>query len=405
MTMKHILFLALLAAALFPLQAQDAKPSAPVAGTKILPGDWNPKQAADKVMPGLVNVCAPQVKGAHDSDLVVLNDRAYVVYMANDERSGENAEWPFIYDALSIVNLKTLAVEKIIPFAASRRAYENETLPTGACFVPRLLRKDSHTLRCFFASEQPGQRQAQTWFLDFDVERAAFDAKIHKAKLKTQQGVCEMQPETFHHDAVASGFTRPLRDYGLYQIDSFKEFDGRTYCVLNNFASGQNALAVLNGTFDTFEVLGHFNEPQTMKLTEAAMNRLPDGSWLAICRQEGGNHNYTFARSQDGRSWSANEHRDLVPNGTSSKPTFNRFKGVYYLGWQEATKIHGVNRSVFNIEVSTDGMNWERKYRFETEKSFQYPVFREHESSIYLTVTQGDTSDSRKERIMFGRLE
>jgi len=174
---------------------------------------------------------------------------------------------------------------------------------------------------------------------------------------------------------------------------------------VNNYITGQNGLAVLNDSFDTFEILGQFNEPQTMKLSEAAVNRLPDGTWLAICRQEGGNRNYTFTQSKDGRSWSTNEFRDVVSHGASSKPSFNRFKGVYYLGWQDATKISGVGRSVFNVEVSRDGVTWERKYRFETERSFQYPVFREHDGAVWLTVTQGDSDSSRKERIMFGRFE
>ena len=70
---------------------------------------------------------------------------------------------------------------------------------------------------------------------------------------------------------------------------------------------------------------------------------------MAICRQDGGNGNYTFTTSRDGKSWTAHEHRDFVSNGSSSKPTFDRFGGVYYLGWQEATQINGVSRSVFNI--------------------------------------------------------
>ena len=35
----------------------------------------------------------------------------------------------------------------------------------------------------------------------------------------------------------------------------------------------------------------------------------------------------------------------------------------------------------------------------------QYPSFHQYKGAIYLTVTQGDHSDSRKERIMFGKLE
>jgi hypothetical protein len=94
-----------------------------------------------------------------------------------------------------------------------------------------------------------------------------------------------------------------------------------------------------------------------------------------------------------------------VPNGTNSKPTFDRFGGAYYLGWQENTHIQGVRRSVFNVDISRDGKTWERKYRFETPKSFQYPTFHEHDGVIWLSVTQGDSSPSRKERIMFGKLE
>jgi hypothetical protein len=91
--------------------------------------------------------------------------------------------------------------------------------------------------------------------------------------------------------------------------------------------------------------------------------------------------------------------------GAASKPTFDKFHGVYYLGWQERTQIDKVSRSVFNIDVSTDGKHWERKYRFETTKSFQYPTFVESNGQVWLSVTQGDSDPSRKERIMFGRLE
>jgi len=377
----------------------------PAPATKILPPGWDPKRAADKVMAGLVKVSPPQVKGAHDSDFVIVRDNAYIVYIANDIQPGENPQWPFCYAAMSVVCLNSRRVEKFIPFARSGQVYENETLPPGACFVPRLLREDDRTLRCYFASESPGKRQSQMWFTDFDTQRAAFENRIHRARLKTSKGVFDMQPQVLCADAAVHGFRRDPMDYGLYAIDSFKVFDAKTYAVLNNYPLGQNALSVLNEGRDTFEVLGHYNEPQTLKLSESSVNRLPDGSWLAISRQEGGNRNYAFSRSKDGRHWSANEFRRLVPNGTSSKPTFDRFHGVYYLGWQEATQVNGVPRSVFNIDVSADGTQWERKYQFETEKSFQYPTFRDHQDSIYLTVTQGDLSKSRKERIMFGMLE
>ncbi len=371
----------------------------------LLPPGWDAKMAADQVLRGLVNVCEPTVKGAHDAEMAIVKERAYIVSELNDEQAGESADWPSIYVALSIVNLQTLAVEKVMPFARGGQVFGNETLSAGACFVPRILRKDDRTLRCYFASEQPGKRQAQTWYIDFDTERAAFENRIYRAKIRTAEGLFDMQPQVLYRDAAARGFAGKPFDFGLYIFDSFKAFDGKTYVALNNYPGGQNALAVLNEGLDTFEVLGHYNGAAAMKLTESAVNRLPDGTWLAICRQEGGTRNYVFAQSPDGRTWTAGEPRNVVRLGTSSKPTFDRIGGVYYLGWQEATGPGAVSRSVFNVEVSRDGTNWERKYRFVTDKSFQYPTFREHAGKVYLTVTQGDSSPSRKERIMFGRLE
>ena len=378
---------------------------APAAEAKLLPPNWNAKEAGDRVLAGLVNVSAPEVKGAHDAEMALVNGRAYIVAEANDVKPGEAPSWPYIYATLSVVNVKTLAVEQRLLVARGGQAFANETLPPGACFVPRVLRRDARTLRCFFTSEEPGQRQSQVWFRDFDVERGAFADTIHRAQLKTAAGTFAMQPKPFYDDAVKHGFQREAKDYGLYLFDPIKVFEGRHYAVINNYAAGQNALATVNAALDTFEIIGHFNEPGTLKLTESAVNRLPDGTWMAICRQEAGNQNYTFTTSRDGVRWTTNEHRASVTNGAASRPTFDRFRDVYYLGWQERTRIAGVSRSVFNLDVSRDGANWERKYRFETVKSFQYPTFREYEGTIYLSVTQGDTDASRKERIMFGRLE
>ena len=391
--------------ALAPAGNQLPKPRPADAGTKLLPPAWNAKQAAEHVLAGLTKVTAPQVKGAHDSSMVIVDDRAYIVSIANEVQPGESAEWTFCYVSLSVVNIKTRTVEQILPVARSEQVFENETLPRGACFVPRIIKKDERTLRCFFASEAPKIRQAQVWYTDFDMERSAFENRIHRAKIKTAAGTFPMQPQPFYDDAVAHGFTHPSWDYGLYVFDPIKVFDGRHYAALNNYAAGQNALAILNADMDTFEVLGHYNEPQNLKLTESAVNRLLDGTWLAICRQEGGNRNYVFTTSRDGRSWTRGEYRDFVSCGTSSKPTFDRFHDIYFLGWQEATQIEHVNRSVFNVDVSRDGKNWERKYRFETTKSFQYPTFHEYGGNIWLCVTQGDFSPERKERIMFGKLE
>ncbi len=75
-------------------------------------------------------------------------------------------------------------------------------------------------------------------------------------------------------------------------------------------------------------------------------------------------------------------------------------------GWYECdTQIDGVSRSVFNLDVSRDGKTLQRKHRLETEKSYQYPTFRERRDAIYPTDAQGNDSPIRKETILFGRLE
>ncbi len=371
--------------------------------SQLVPAGWDPALAGDVVMQRLVTVTAPRVKGAHDAEFVCVGDRAYIVAEVNDVRPGEGGGWPEIYCAMSIVNLRTLAVERVITFAHGEQAFENVTLPRGACFVPRILAKDQRTLRCYFAIEHPGKGQAQTWFRDFDIASGTFEKQIHKACLKTTAGTFPMQPRYFHADAVAQGFTKPAKDYGLYLFDSFKQFDGRTYVAINNFPGKQNALALVHDDLATFEILGHYNEPQSEQLSESAVNRLPDGTWMAICRNDAGN--YHFSTSADGETWTAGREMLYVPNGANAKPTFDRFGGIYYLGWQEKTRFQGVGRSVFNVDISRDGKTWDRKYRFETPKSFQYPTFHEHAGVIWLSVTQGDSSPSRKERIMFGRLE
>ncbi len=374
-----------------------------LAGPSLLPAGWDPSLAGDAVLRRLVTVTAPQVKGAHDAEFVCVGDRAYIVAEVNDMRGGESAAWPEIYSSLSIASLDPPALEEVIPFARSEQVFRNETLPKGACFVPRIIRRDDDTLRCYFASEQPGHRQAQTWYRDFDLRTRTFADTIHAAKLVTAAGVVAMEPRHFHADAAARGFGKPPRDFGLYLFDSFKTFEGVTYVALNNFPGQQNALARVCDDLATFEILGHYNEPQAAALSESAVNRLPDGTWMAICRNDRGN--YLFTTSVDGRTWTPGKELPFVSNGANSKPTFDRFGDTYYLGWQEATRINGVGRSVFNIDVSRDGTTWQRKYRFETPQSFQYPTFHEHEGTIWLTVTQGDHDASRKERIMFGRLE
>lgn len=376
-----------------------------MANSRILPRNWDAKAAADSVLQNVVSVTAPEVRGAHDAEMTVVGNHAYIVAEVNDEDEGESASRPEIYSALSIVNLETLQVEQVIPFARGGQHFDNETLDRGACFVPRIVEMDARTLRCFFSLQLPGRQQAQTWYIDFDLSSRRFASRIHRAKLVTASGVYPMQPRYFHQDAASRGFAKPALDFGLYIFDSFKVFDGRTYVVINNFPGKQNALAAVNDELDTFEIVGHYNEPQGADLSESAVNRLPDGTWVAICRQDGGDGRYLFATSFDGREWSPATPRPFVPVGEPSKPTFDRFDDLYYLGWQDSQRVNGVRRSILNLDVSRDGVHWERKYRFESSRSFQYPTFRRNNGVTYLTATQGDPGVGGKTHIVFGELE
>jgi len=371
-----------------------------VAAQRLVPEGWEPALAGDLVMERLLRVSAPQVKGAHDAEFVCVGERAYIVEHDNDVQPGHGAG-AAMYCVLTVVNLKTFTVEKTHLLSKAGQVYSNTTLSNSQVFVPRIIRKDENTLRTYFCS-QPSKEQAVTWYRDFDLRTQRFEDGIEKAKLKTAAGVFDMEPRFFHADAAAQGFTRaPVRD-GLFIFDSFKEFDGRRYVALNNFPGKQNALAILHDDFKTFEVIGHYNEPQSEQLSESAVNRLPDGTWMAICRNDAGN--YHFTTSKDGKTWTVGKPLPFVPNGLNSKPTFDKFGGVYYLGWQENTRINNCSRSVFNVDISRDGKTWERKYRFETPESFQYPTFHEFEGAVWLSVTQSDHKGTT-DRIMFGRLE
>jgi hypothetical protein len=388
---------ALLLAPVAGLLAADApKPLPNALPASIRP---NPKEAADKVIEGLIKVTAPEVKGAHGSKLTLIGDRAYVATLADNSAAGETHERATIYAALSIVDLKTMRVEKFLKTAESGQAFTNETLPRGACYASGTLPLNERTLRCFFCSEQPGRGQSQMYYRDFDLRTQTFADDVQRLKLKTPSGFFDLQPQHLHADAIRHGFKQPAKDYSLELLDAFKQFDGRTYAVLNSYINRLNALTVFNEAGDTLELVGHYNEPQTQRLCESAVNRLPDGTWMAICRSDVGN--YHFTTSKDGKTWSIAQERPTVSNGSSSKPTFDKFSGVYYLGWQEKTKIQGVSRSVFNVDVSLDGVKWERKYRFESADTFQYPAFAEHNGAVWLTVSQGIVPN----RIMFGKLE
>lgn len=363
---------------------------------------WNPKVRAQEILARMTRVTADNVKGAHDAQMVIAGGKAYIVYEANDVRPGESGEWPYVYSAMSIVDIRENKLLSVLEVARSGQVYTNETLKPGACFVPRILIKDPTTLRVFFASMEPGVRQDETWYIDFDLKTETFSSCIYRLKLETKLGVFLMEPRHFYAQARLDGFTKKERDNAMYLFDIGKQFDGHTYVALNNFGGKQNALGVFNEALDTVRVIGNFNEPQSEGLSESAVNRMPDGSWIAIVRNDSNNKNYRFTRSSDGVSWTPAEEWPIVQNGSNSKPLLDRFGGVYYLGWQEKP-----DRTRFNIDVSIDFVHWTRAYSFDNaEFSLQYPSLCEADGNIYICGTHGAVGSGGecRDSIWFTRL-
>jgi len=64
---------------------------------KFLPANWNPKEAGDKVMAGLIDIPPrPRSKERTTPSSSVVGDRAYVVAEVNDLKPGEGGDWVFI---------------------------------------------------------------------------------------------------------------------------------------------------------------------------------------------------------------------------------------------------------------------------------------------------------------------
>ena len=141
------------------------------ASESLLPPNWDPVLAGDQVLARLVCITAPKVKGAHDAEMAIVEGPP-TSWPKSTTWAGESAGWPKSTRHVHRRTWKRWRWKRSSRFARSEQAFENETLPVGACFVPRILQIEHQTLRCYFASEQPGKRQAQTWYRDFDIARA-----------------------------------------------------------------------------------------------------------------------------------------------------------------------------------------------------------------------------------------
>jgi hypothetical protein len=191
------------------------------------------------------------------------------------------------------------------------------------------------------------------------------------------------------------------KDAGLFIFDSFKKFDGKTYVALNNFPVGkQNALALLHDDLATFEVIGHYNEPQTQQLSESAVNRLPDGTWMAICAQRQGQLSLHHQRRwqkmdrrhgdalREGLELEAHLSTSLAMSITSAGRTLTRDqrRPPHHLQHRHLTRWQNLGAQIPLRDAAIHS---------------NIPRCTSTKGTIWLSVTQG----TQKDRIMFGKLE
>lgn len=355
--------------------------------------DYSAEVAANHIMNEALVVNNDVMKGVHDAQFVIINDKAYIVYEANDVQAGEYAGWDYVYAALSIVDLKTHQVEKIVKIAKSEQVFANLTLPHGAAFVPRIAKLDENTLRIYFASEEPGVRNAITYYIDYDLKTETLSDNVYPLKYKNSLGeIVYFTTEEYYKDYILTGYTAYEADYGAYLLDIFYKGD-TTYIALNNFAGAQVSLAKFNEEMNTVELISHIaNSNSYNKFTEHGIIQKEDGSFMTIMREER-RGNYFFTYSEDGINWTAPVEEVFVVSGTNSKPTLDNFNGYYLMGWNDT------DRSVYRLQYSKDCKNWIDLYTFYSDTTFQYPSFEMYNNEIYYCATIGN-----KQQIIFGKL-
>lgn len=361
-----------------------------------------PKERGTLFLSRMIRITNAQICGAYDSQMVIIRGRAYIVYEANDVQPGESPYWPFVYSALSVVDIVSMKLLSTHEIAAPSRIFKNNRLKAGACFTPRILIKDEHTLRIFFVSIDPEVRESESWYRDYDLDRESFDDKIFPLFLKTEAERIPFSPSVFHRIAEVNGFHKPLTQDGPYLFDVDKEIKGKRYAVVNLFFGKLTALAEFNDFLDTLTLHSFITNPDADDLSEAAVERMPDGRWIAILRCDNSNQNYRFTFSKDGINWSSAKELKTVQNGSNSKPFLYHYGKVYCMGWQEKPL-----RSRFNIDVSFDCEHWIRMFSINNmDFSLQYPSLYLWQDQIYVCATHCSPSeaDDRRDSIYFGRL-
>ena len=360
------------------------------------------QERANQILCNMVRVTQRRMRGTHDAQMVIVRGIAYIVYSANDIRPGEGYSGPEEYCAMSLVDVAENRLIATKEIAVPSQGFANTQLKAGACFVPRILQKDENTLRCFFLSMDVQNRETESWYRDYYISEGCFSDCIYPLWMETAQRKIRLSPTPFYEEAKKQGFSKALTQDGPYLFDVDKVIDGKRYVMLNLYSGQLNALAEFNDALDTLRIHSFIIEPQHEGLCEAAIEKRPDGHFVAILRNDVGNQNYRFALSEDGLNWTAANEWPIVENGSNSKPFLYRYGDLYCMGWQEKPE-----RSRFNIDVSYDFKHWIRAFAFnDLDFSLQYPSLYEWAGMLYICGTHGRLGGGYdlRDSIYFGQL-
>ena len=202
---------------------------------------YNPTEMGEKVMNKMKDITSPEIKGAHVCRYFVKNDKAYIVHIANDQRPGEHCTWDFMYTKFMIMDLSTKEIIWETKFGSEHK-FSNLTLPHGPVLEATIFELNESTIRVMFASEDPNARQAEYYYIDFDLKTQSFESEAHRLQIKTENGVEPITPKAILCQAERLGYKAGVElDHTIYPTDHV-EINGEKYICFIYFSIRKNQI-------------------------------------------------------------------------------------------------------------------------------------------------------------------
>ncbi len=142
----------------------------------------------------------------------------------------------------------------------------------------------------------------------------------------------------------------------------------------------------------TWERVGPIHDGKTFGAIQPTLLTAPDGSILALCRNQNGNGNILSTTSRDsGRTWSELKPTSL-PNPNSGIDAVTLKSGQHLLVYNHTRRGEGTprGREMLNVAVSHDGNSWQAALVLdhEPQAEFSYPaVIQTTDGLVHITWT------------------